>query len=102
MVKETISALKGYLKDVPQDKKFWCSDGKVFKSIEELCNSLKPMKSKTFMSHVNKYKNDFAKWIYDVIGDVKLSESLRDVNNKSETEKKIKARVSSIKRRTRS
>ncbi len=102
MVKETKETLSAYLNDVPEDKKFWSSDGKIFRNLSELADSLRSMSEETFSSHVNNEKNDFAKWVYDVIGDISLSESLRNVTSKKETEKKIKARIASIKRKLKS
>jgi hypothetical protein len=98
MTKETRETLSAYLSDVPEDRKFWSSDGKIFRNLSDLADSFKSMSKNTFTSHVNQGKNDFAKWIYDVIGDVKLSESLRDTTDMKETEKRIKARIASIKK----
>lgn len=99
MARETKEVVIAYLNDVPEDKKFWCSDGSVFRNISELSAAFKKMSKGAFSSHVSKDKNDFAKWIYDVIGDTKLSGSLRNVTSKSDTEKKIKARIASIKKK---
>ena len=99
MTKETKENLSTYLEDVSEGQKFWASDGCTFKNISELADSLKKMSMETFESHVNHEKNDFAKWIYDVIGDTKLAGILNTITDKKETEKKIKSRISSIKRK---
>ncbi len=101
MIKETKEVLSAYLDEVPEDKRFWSHDGEVFKSLPELAAALNKMEKGVFEYHVNNEKNDFAKWIYDVIGDIKLSKNLEDVNDKKETEKKIKARISYIRKKLR-
>ena len=99
MTKETRENLSAYLNDVPDEQKFWTSDGCIFKNLSELAESFKKMSKETFESHVNNSKNDFARWIYDIIGDANLANSLKDVMDKKGTEKKIKLRISSIKKK---
>lgn len=87
-----------YMNDAPEDKCFWCSDGTVLHNLSELVSYLNSASEESFHSHVDGQKNDFASWIYDVIGDVKLAEALRDTTDRKETVKKIKSRIAYIKR----
>lgn len=96
MVKEDFSI---YLEDAPEGKVFWLSEGGSIKNLVELGKELKKMDEEIFNFHVNSKKNDFAVWIYDVIGDRKLSKDVRDIKDKNEMSKKVKTRVSYIKRK---
>lgn len=98
--KENSKNLAKFLMPVFDDKRFWCYDGSIFSTLEELSDSLKKMSNSTFNYHVTEKKNDFINWIYDVIGDIKLAQDLRDCNNKKDFSKKLKARINLIKRNT--
>ncbi|MFH1521590.1 MAG: DUF5752 family protein [archaeon] len=86
------------IKNVPGHKVFFCNDGSTFNNLEELRKALISMSDETFNYHVNSEKNDFANWIYDVIGDIKLANNLRTVGDKKTMAKKIRTRISYIKK----
>jgi len=65
------------LEDVPQDKVFWCNDGRVLRNLKGLASALKEMKKDIYSYHANAEKNDFSNWVRDVIGDVALAYQLR-------------------------
>ena len=50
-----------------------------------------------FNFHVNSEKNDFSSWIYDVIGDIKLAEDIRDVKDAKTAGKIVRNRISNLK-----
>lgn len=87
-----------FLSSVPEDRKFWAKDGAVFANYEDLEKGLKKMKSDAYKFHANKDKNDFSAWIYDVIGDVDLADSLRNIKTSKTAAEKVKARISRLKR----
>ena len=64
------------LGDVPGDKQFYCSDGRVLKNLLELGAALAEMSDETYSYHSNDTKTDFSNWIKDVIGDEKLARDL--------------------------
>jgi len=66
-----------WLEDVPQDKVFWCHDNRVVKNLDELVLSFREMSEETYSYHVTKDKNDFSKWVGEVIGDVILAKDLQ-------------------------
>jgi len=70
--------------DVAADKAFWCHDGRVMKNLDELSVALKEMSEDTFRYHVTADKNDFSKWVEDVIGDHELSAGLRNSSTRSQ------------------
>jgi len=88
-----IENLDIYTCDVSSDNKFFCANGDSFKNVIDLGNSLDSMDEKTFGAHVNSEKNDFATWIYDVVGDVALADTLRDLDNLEDTKREVKVRI---------
>ena len=85
--------------DAPYETSFFCGDGGVFRNLDEFSKSLEKMSQDTFSFHVNKDRNDFANWIYDIIGDIKLANDLRETTELEQTRKKVKTRVAYIKRK---
>jgi hypothetical protein len=70
---------------------FYVCDGEVLKNISDLTGSLQHnMSDEVFKYHCNAEKNDFAKWINDVIGDKRLSKSISKVKTKTGMLRKIK------------
>jgi hypothetical protein len=67
---------RSWLADVPDNKRFWCCDGKVITNLAELEAALRRMNIGTFQYHCNKSKCDFGNWVRDVIGDEKLAGDL--------------------------
>ncbi len=68
---------------------FWACSGKILKNLKELKDALQTMDKKTFEHHVNKTKNDFAKWINDVLMDAELSKKLAKIKTVKKTFKEI-------------
>ena len=83
---------KSILKDVPPDKYFWLCNGKILKNLKELEEELGRMSFDTFHYHVNPYKNDFANWINDVIGDTTLANEIRKLKTRRSIARHIKKR----------
>jgi hypothetical protein len=100
MVTKTIARER--LADVPCEKLFWCSDGRVLKNLSELEMALKQMNEETFRYHSNETKSDFANWVRDVIGDDKLSRDLEKSKTKAQAVKAITDRVVWLHRKTES
>jgi hypothetical protein len=64
------------LRSVPDVKRFHCHDGDIFNNIYELKAALGKMRSAAYHHHVTEEKNDFARWVREVLGDDKLSGDL--------------------------
>jgi len=73
-----------YLEDVPWDDSLRLSNGKVVHGLEQLPIVIKFSDDEVFDSHVNAEKNDFSKWVRDVIGDAELADQLMAVKTKDE------------------
>ncbi|MCH7850419.1 MAG: hypothetical protein IH845_02140 [Nanoarchaeota archaeon] len=82
-----------YTCDVNSNNVFYCANGDSFKNIMDLGNSLDLMDDETFAHHVNFEKNDFATWVYDVIGDVELANTLRELENLEDTKREVRIRI---------
>jgi hypothetical protein len=61
----------------PDEKRFWLHTGETLASLQELADSFAAMDALLFSHHVTKEKNDFARWVEDVLDDVACALSLR-------------------------
>ena len=82
------------LADVPEDHSFWCCDGRIFKNIRDLMVGLASMSADTFAYHLNAEKNDFSKWVFDVIEDEKLAEDMEKSTSQRDVAKTVNERFS--------
>ena len=99
MVKITKTIAQKMLGEVPQDKQFWCRDGRTLKSLPELEAALKQMSEETFLYHANETKNDFSNWVRDVMGDETLSIELRQSSTPIQAARIVSNRISWLKSR---
>jgi hypothetical protein len=88
------------LADVPDAKRFWCNDGKIIKNIQELGMSLSNMSDGTYRYHRGGGKNDFSKWVREVIGDAELAEELGRAESPEQAGRVVTKRVSFLESRT--
>jgi hypothetical protein len=93
----TRTMARQFLADVPEDKIFWSHDAKIFKNLNELAQGLMNMDDETYMFHANGYKNDFAKWVREVVGDHDLANDLDNTVNRLDASKKVVTRVNLLK-----
>jgi len=87
-----------FLYDVRPENCFWCCDGKIMKNLYELESGLKKMNVKTFSYHTNKEKNDFSRWVEEIVGDKKLATDLKKCKDKKSASSKVAGRIKSIKK----
>ena len=85
------------LSEAPAERKFFCADGKVFSSIEQLQHALYNMSPNTFRYHVNQQKNDFSNWIKYVFRDELLAQDIQKQKSKEAIAKRIKTRLQELK-----
>lgn len=85
----TTAVSKSCLSDVAADKVFLCHDGRVMKNLDELSVALREMSEDTFRYHVTADRNDFSKWVEDVIGDPELSAVLKNSSTRSQAGKLV-------------
>jgi len=85
------------LANVSLEKRFWCYDGSVLHNLAELKSALETMNDEVFNYHVNDYKNDFSRWVKDVIGDNKLAKDLQKSNNQAQAARAVSDRITWLK-----
>jgi hypothetical protein len=94
IVKISKEEAKRRLGDVPDDKRFWCHDGKTIKNLKELRKALNDMSDETFHYHLGGGRNDFSKWIREVVGDDKLAEALSKARSRMQASRAVADRIS--------
>ncbi len=87
------------LANVPEEKKFWVCDGRVLRNRFELVAALKNMNTGTYGYHANKNKNDFAKWVNDIMGDKKLADALLKAKNSALAAREVEIRINELKKK---
>ena len=88
------------LGDVPDDKRFWCQDGKVIKNLKDLEEALNNMSDETFRHHSGGERNDFSNWVRDVLGDDKLARDLSKAKSRIQASRAIAQRISFLRSKT--
>ena len=88
-----------YLCNAASEHCFWVNNGPILKNVEELADALESISEDIYNYHANQDKNDFSKWISEVIGDSKLANDLLSSKNKSSAVNKIRARLNSLKKK---
>jgi len=91
--------VKRRLGDVPDDKRFWCHDGKIIKNLRELRKALIDMSDETFHYHLGEGRNDFSKWIREVVGDDNLAGDLSKTKYRMQASQTVAQRISFLERK---
>jgi hypothetical protein len=81
------------LGNVPDDKRFWCHDGRFLKNVRELEYALFDMSEETFHYHSSEEKNDFSKWVREVVGDEKLANDLSKAKSRVQANQAVAQRI---------
>jgi hypothetical protein len=82
------------LRDVPDEKRFWCQDGRIVRNLKELENALNDMSDETFHYHSGEGRSDFSNWIRDVVGDNKLANDLSKAKSRIRAGNAVAQRIS--------
>jgi|GEM_PF-6655182 len=70
-------------KEVLPEQYFILRNGQTVKSLAELVEAIDYIDDSTFEHHVSEYRNDFANWIRDVVGDVELASAVQAAEDKA-------------------
>jgi hypothetical protein len=100
IVKLSKEEAKRRLGDVPDGKRFWCHDGKTIKNVKELRKALIDMSDETFHYHLSEGRNDFSKWVREVVGEDKLAEDLGKIKSRIQASKAVAERISFLESKT--
>jgi hypothetical protein len=84
------------LEDVHPEKKFITYDGQALSNLKKLREALNSMDDAVFYHHVRPHANDFATWIYEVVGDIELAETLGPVKDRELLYQIIDSRVKEL------
>lgn len=76
--------------------RFWAKDGRILTDLKDLKKALEEMAEETYSHHVNKAKNDFAKWTEEVLKNKKVATELKKAKNKIDALKKVVAELKKI------
>ena len=82
-----------FLARVPEEKVFWCHDGRILRDIKELGEALASMTDETFAYHSNAEKKDFSNWVGDVIGDTNLAKELENLTDRNQAANIVSNRI---------
>ncbi len=94
IVKISMEEANRRLGDVPDEKRFWCHDGKFVKNLRELEKALDSMSDETFHYHSGEGRNDFGNWVRDVVGDAKLANDLSKAKSRIRAGNAVAQRIS--------
>jgi hypothetical protein len=94
IIKISKEEAKRRLGDVSDEKRFWCHDGKFIKNLSELGTALNDMSDETFHYHSGQERNDFSKWVREVMGDEKLANDLNKAKSRIKASQAVAGRVS--------
>ncbi len=95
-VKEEVTTVKDFLKDVQEDQCFRLEDGRILKNLNDLVDTLKTIDDTLFNSHVNESKNDFSSWIQNCINDELLASMTSKIKSKQEMENLVSRRIQQL------
>jgi len=84
--------------DVPDIKSFITLDGDKIKNLSELSEKLETMQDKVYKHHVNEEKNDFSKWVNDVMDDEELAQDLMGTEKQEAQVAVLKAMIKKLSR----
>ncbi|OGN96684.1 MAG: hypothetical protein A2Z77_01485 [Chloroflexi bacterium RBG_13_51_36] len=99
IIKISHEEAKRRLEDVPDGKRFWCHDGKVIRNLKELSKALNDMSDETFHYHLSGARNDFSKWIREVVGDDKLAEDFSKTKSRTQASQVVATSISFLQRK---
>ena len=88
-----------YLGDASPEQSFWVNNGHVLKNLNELADLIPQMNDGAYSYHANKDKNDFSKWINDIIGDKKLANDLLSSKSRDSAAKKLNSRLAILRKK---
>jgi len=81
------------LAKVPEEYVFWCHDGRTFRDMKDLAEGLAIISDDIFAYHVDSEKNDFSKWVKDIINDEQLASDLASLTNRMQAAECVTARL---------
>lgn len=78
---------------VYNDKCFWVENGPVLSNIADLARALAYMTDAQYEHHANRGRNDFARWMEEVLADPECAASLRRADGRKKAAKAVERRL---------
>ncbi len=82
-----------YFPKLKPENYFFLANGQIVKNLDELSLVIQRIDGSTFENHVTPYKNDFARWIYDVYMLKDLASEIGRIKSKEELARVLRAYV---------
>ena len=83
-----------YLSTVPNEKIYWCRDGRSISNLKELEGALATMDRDTYYFQSNPIRKTLSAWVQDAIGDQKLAVDLQKAQDRAEAFAAVQNRLS--------
>jgi hypothetical protein len=83
-----------FLNSVPDDKIYWCRDGRSISNLKELEGALATMDRDTYYFQSNPARKTLSAWVQEAIGDQKLANDLQKAQDRGEAFAAVQNRLS--------
>ena len=87
------TSIKKFSRDIPDNFCFWTSDGRTLRNLADLANALREMNDGVFKHHVNVERNDFAKWIEEILGEPVFARKMRTMKSRLTALRSVEAEI---------
>ncbi len=82
-----------FLSTVPNDKIYWCRDGRSISNLRELEGALATMDRDTYYFQSNPIRKTLSSWVQEAIGDQKLANDLLKTQDRADAFSAVQNRV---------
>jgi hypothetical protein len=82
-----------FLSTVPNDKIYWCRDGRSISNLKELEGALATMDRDTYYFQSNPVRKTLSSWVQEAIGDQKLAKDLLKTQDRGDAFSAVQNRV---------
>jgi len=88
------------LNDVAPRQEFVTCAGEKINNLYSLSKALSAMSDDVFSHHVNSSKNDFYRWVFDVVKDYTLARQLNRASSRAKMHRVVKQRIYDLEKTT--
>lgn len=82
-----------FLRVIEPERAFYCADGRVCRSLDQLSRAFKELPDEVFNYHFYGEQNDFARWVREVVEDYYLALGLEVAKNRQEAAVRLQERI---------
>jgi len=95
-----VADTKRILGDVPEPHMaFWFNNGVIAKNIYEFVSAIESCSKEVFQYHANSEKNDFYRWVLDVLGDDILAKRIKCDSDQKKVAQRIRRRIKELEKK---